>query len=41
MAKDPIAAKEKAMKAKAFVEQRQKDTMKTLSVKLDSLAAKR
>lgn len=41
MAKDPIAAKEKAMKAKAFVEQRQKDTMKTLSVKLDSLAANR
>jgi polysaccharide pyruvyl transferase WcaK-like protein len=41
MAKDPNAAKDKALKAKAFVEQRQKDTMKTLSTKLDSLTSSR
>lgn len=41
MAKDPIAAKEKTMKAKAFVEQRQRDTMRVLAAKLNSLIAKR
>jgi polysaccharide pyruvyl transferase WcaK-like protein len=41
MAKDPIAAKEKVKKAKAFVEQRQHDTMGILASKLGSLVANR
>ena len=34
LAKDPVAAKAKAMSAKAFVTQRQRDTLQTLAKSL-------